>query len=161
MTCKRNPDYWAKDMPSSAASTITTRSASNYFRDENAMFEAFKKGEVDIFSSKTNTGRWATRLRLPGGRPTATSSRRRSRRGLPSGMFGFVLNTRRAVFKDRDVRAGARPACSISNGPTRTCSPAPISAPAAIYDGFRRCPRSGRRRATPRRRCSQPYADSA
>ena len=25
--------------------------------------------------------------------------------GLPSGMYGFVLNTRRDVFKDRDVRA--------------------------------------------------------
>ncbi len=67
------------------------------------MFEAFKKGLVDVFI-EGDTGRWKTGYDFPAAkdgrivRDTFTN-------GLPSGMFGFVMNTRRPVFKSRAVRA--------------------------------------------------------
>ena len=71
---KRNPDYWAKDMPSKRGFDNYDEIRMNYYRDENTMFEAFKKGVVDVFMEE-NTGRWAERLQFPG------RHRRRHRQG--------------------------------------------------------------------------------
>lgn len=99
---KRNPDYWGKDIPSKRGFDNYDEIRMNYFRDENTMFEAFKKGSVDI-QLETDTGRWANGYNFPAvadGRVVKETFRS----GLPSGMYGFVLNTRRDVFKNRDVR---------------------------------------------------------
>jgi peptide/nickel transport system substrate-binding protein len=99
---KRNPDYWGKDIPSKRGLDNYDEIRMNYFRDENTMFEAFKKGAVDIML-ETDTGRWATGYNFPAvsdGRVVKDAFKS----GLPSGMYGFVLNTRRDVFKNRDVR---------------------------------------------------------
>jgi ABC-type oligopeptide transport system substrate-binding subunit len=60
-----------------------------YFRDENAMFEAFKKGLVDVFDRREQR-RWASQYDFPGG------DARRHRQG------------------DTDQDADCRPACSAS-----------------------------------------------
>lgn len=99
---KRNPDYWARDIPSKRGLDNYDEIRMNYYRDENTMFEAFKKGDLDI-QLETDTGRWASGYNFP----AATDGRivkDTFESGLPSGMFGFVLNTRRDVFRDRDVR---------------------------------------------------------
>ena len=99
---KRNPDYWAKDIPSKRGFDNYDEIRMNYYRDENTMFEAFKKGAINI-ELETDTGRWATGYNFP----AATDGRivkDTFKSGLPSGMYGFVLNTRRDVFKNRDVR---------------------------------------------------------
>lgn len=99
---KRNPDYWGKDIPSKRGFDNYDEIRMNYFRDENIMFEAFKKGAVDIML-ETDTGRWANGYNFPAvsdGRVVQETFKS----GLPSGMYGFVLNTRRDVFKNRDVR---------------------------------------------------------
>ena len=99
---KRNPDYWAKDIPSKRGFDNYDEIRINYYRDENTMFEAFKKGALNI-QIETDTGRWATGYNFP----AATDGRIAKdtfKSGLPSGMYGFVLNTRRDVFKNRDVR---------------------------------------------------------
>ena len=99
---KRNPDYWAKDIPSKRGFDNYDEIRMNYYRDENTMFEAFKKGAINI-ELETDTGRWATGYNFP----AATDGRIAKdsfKSGLPSGMYGFVLNTRRDVFKNRDVR---------------------------------------------------------
>ena len=64
------------------------------------MFEAFKKGSSTSIV-ESDTGRWESGYDFPAVDATAASSRKPSSAGLPSGMFGFVLNTRRDVFKDR------------------------------------------------------------
>ena len=79
LTFKRNPDYWAKDMPSKRGFDNYDEIRLNYYRDENTMFEAFKKGLVDVFIEE-NSGRWAGHI-ISRRRPMATSSRRRSRPG--------------------------------------------------------------------------------
>ncbi len=103
LVLKRRPDYWAKDIPSKIGFDNYDEIRINYIRDENTMFEAFKKGVVDVHL-ETDTGRWATGYDFPAatdGRVVKDSFDT----GLPSGMLGFVMNTRRPVFKDRAVRA--------------------------------------------------------
>ncbi len=103
VSLKRRPDYWAKDIPSKVGFDNYDEIRINYIRDENTMFESFKKGNTDI-QIETDTGRWESGYDFP----AATDGRVVKDTfisGLPSGMFGFVLNTRRDVFKDRAVRA--------------------------------------------------------
>lgn len=99
---KRDPDYWAKDLPSKIGFDNFDEIRIRYFRDENAMFEAFKKGLVDV-QIEADPTRWTTQYDFP-----AVNDGRIVRdtfdSGLPSGMLGFVMNTRRPVFQDVDVR---------------------------------------------------------
>ncbi len=100
---KRRPDYWAKDIPSKIGFDNYDEIRINYIRDENTMFESFKKGMVDVYL-ESDTARWATGYDFPAatdGRVVKEAFRSR----LPSGMFSFVMNTRRPVFRDRAVRS--------------------------------------------------------
>ncbi len=102
LTFKRNPDYWAKDLPSKRGLDNYNEIGLTYYRDENAMFEAFKKGLVDVFIEQ-NSGRWAADYDFPavtnGDIVKETFDTR-----MPSGMFGIVMNTRRPVFQDIALR---------------------------------------------------------
>ncbi|WP_457936981.1 extracellular solute-binding protein [Mesorhizobium sp. 10J20-29] len=103
VSLKRRPDYWAKDIPSKIGFDNYDEIRVNYIRDENTMFESFKKGNTDIHV-ESDTGRWESGYDFPAatdGRVVKETFVSR----LPSGMYGFVLNTRRDVFKDRAVRA--------------------------------------------------------
>lgn len=99
---KRRPDYWAQDLPSKRGFDNYDEIRVNYIRDDNTMFEAFKKGDIALHR-ETDTGRWTTGYDFPAvraGRVVKDAFERQ----LPSGMYGFVLNTRRPVFSDRRVR---------------------------------------------------------
>ncbi|MFN3765207.1 MAG: extracellular solute-binding protein [Aliihoeflea sp.] len=102
LVLKRNPDYWAKDHPSKRGMDNYDEIRITYYRDTNTMFEAFKKGLIDI-QLETNAQRWATGYDFP-----AVASgdvvQEEFETGLPSGMQGFVMNTRRPVFQDLAVR---------------------------------------------------------
>jgi peptide/nickel transport system substrate-binding protein len=103
LTFKRNPDYWAKDIPSKRGFDNYDTITLTYFRDENAMFEAFKKGLVDVFIEE-NSGRWASQYDFPAvTRGDIIKEAIKTR--LPSGMLGIVMNTRRPVFQDPKLRA--------------------------------------------------------
>lgn len=102
VTLRRNPDYWARDIPSKRGFDNYDRIRLTYYRDDNAMFEAFKAGLVDILI-ETSSGRWKHEYDF------AAVTRGEVKQDtfptkLASGMFGFVLNTRRPVFADRKVR---------------------------------------------------------
>lgn len=102
LTFKRNPDYWAKDLPSKRGFDNYDEISLTYFRDENAMFEAFKKGLIDIFIDE-NSGRWNGQYNFP----AATRGdvvKETIKTQLPSGMFSIVMNTRRPVFQDQKFR---------------------------------------------------------
>lgn len=102
VTFRRNPDYWARDIPSKRGFDNYDRIRLTYYRDDNAMFEAFKAGLVDIFL-ETSSGRWKHDYDFP-----AVRDGRVLQETLPtkiaSGMFGFVMNTRRPLFADRALR---------------------------------------------------------
>jgi microcin C transport system substrate-binding protein len=102
ITYKRNPDYWAKDLPVNAGRWNFDRIRYEYFRDRTAGMEAFKAGTYDFreeFTSKV----WATEYDFP-----AVRDGRVKKETLPdetpSGTQGFFINTRRDKFKDPRVR---------------------------------------------------------
>jgi peptide/nickel transport system substrate-binding protein len=103
LTFRRNADYWARDIPSKRGFDNYDTITLTYFRDENAMFEAFKKGLVDVFLEE-NSGRWSSQYDFPAvTRGDIVKETIRTR--LPSGMLGIVMNTRRPVFADVKLRA--------------------------------------------------------
>jgi peptide/nickel transport system substrate-binding protein len=102
LTFKRNPDYWAKDIPSKRGFDNYDQITLTYYRDENALFEGLKKGLIDVFVEQ-NSGRWNSQYNFPAVE-RGDIVRETLKTQLPSGMFGIVMNTRKPVFKDRAVR---------------------------------------------------------
>ncbi|WP_425418440.1 extracellular solute-binding protein [Oricola indica] len=102
ITYKRNPDYWAKDIPSKRGFDNYDSVTVEYFRDQTALFEAFKKGVFDIYP-ESDPVKWETAYDFPAvedGRIKKASfvSNR------PESMLGFFFNTRRDQFADPKVR---------------------------------------------------------
>lgn len=99
---RRNPDYWAKDLPVNKGRWNFDQIRYEYFRDRTAGMEAFKAGTYDFreeFTSKV----WATEYDFP-----AIRDGRVKKEVLPdetpSGTQGFFINTRRDKFSDPRVR---------------------------------------------------------
>jgi microcin C transport system substrate-binding protein len=102
ITYRRNPDYWAKDLPVNRGRFNFDKIRFEYFRDRTAGMEAFKAGAYDFreeFTSKV----WATEYDFK-----AIRDGRVKKEVLPddtpSGTQGFFLNTRRDQLKDPRVR---------------------------------------------------------
>ena len=102
ITYRRDPDYWAKDLPVNKGRWNFDKIRYEYFRDRTAGMEAFKAGMYDLreeFTSKV----WATEYDFP-----AIRDGRVKKEILPdetpSGTQGFFINTRRDKFKDPRVR---------------------------------------------------------
>ena len=73
-----------------------------YFRDENSAFEAFKAGLIDLWR-ETDPKRWQTGYDFPAARD-GRIIKKEIKTGIPSGLRGFVFNTRKKSFKDIQVR---------------------------------------------------------
>ena len=62
---RRNPDYWGRDLPIKRGFDNFDELRFEYFRDENTLFEAFKKGLIDVMRNVTpHVGRRAMISRL-------------------------------------------------------------------------------------------------
>jgi microcin C transport system substrate-binding protein len=100
---ERVKDYWAADLGVNAGRNNFDRRKYIYFRDENAAWEAFKKGGYDDVRVENRAQRWATGYDFP-----AFKAGDVVRREYPvmasKPMQCFVMNTRRAQFQDRRVR---------------------------------------------------------
>ena len=102
ITYKRNPDYWAKDLPVSRGLYNPDEIRFDYYRDGNALFEAFKGGLYDV-RAEDNPTRWVTGYDFPAvrdGRVVKDPVPVRT----PKGMNAFVFNTRKPLFADVRVR---------------------------------------------------------
>ncbi len=102
VTFKRNPNYWARELPINRGLWNFDTIRFDYYRDGNTHFEAFKKGLYDI-RVETDPGRWQTAYEFPALRE-ARVVKEGIPYGLPKGMQGLVFNTRRQVFSDIRVR---------------------------------------------------------
>ena len=99
---KRRPDYWAADLPSRRGFNNYDEIRLNYFRDDNALFESFKSGLIDIHV-EADSSRWAKDYGFPAvadGKVVKDTFRS----GVPSGMLGFVFNSRKPLLADRELR---------------------------------------------------------
>ncbi len=102
LTLVRNPDYWGRDLPFMAGKANFDEIRFDYYGDGDVVFEAFKAGEADVFR-EGNPVKWEEQYDFP-----------RARAGeivksviphqRPTGIKGFVMNTRRPVFADWRVR---------------------------------------------------------
>lgn len=102
VTYRRNPDYWGADHPLNRGRYNADEVKIVFFRDETAMFEAFKTGEIDLYM-ESDAGRWARGYDFPAARD-GTVERFEIPTGTPRGMYAFVMNSRRPPFDDRRVR---------------------------------------------------------
>jgi microcin C transport system substrate-binding protein len=99
---RRNPHYWAKDLPVNRGRWNFDKIRFEYFRDRTAGMEAFKAGTYDFreeFTSKV----WATEYDFPAIR-AGKVKKEVLPDDTPSGTQGFFLNTRRDQLKDPRVR---------------------------------------------------------
>ncbi|MBP7000895.1 MAG: ABC transporter substrate-binding protein [Amaricoccus sp.] len=98
----RNPDYWGKDLPLNRGVNNLDRVRYEYFVDGGVLFQAFTAGELSLYR-ELDPQRWATGYNFP----AVTSGqivKSEIPHGRPSGMEGFVFNTRRPIFQDWRVR---------------------------------------------------------
>ncbi len=103
VTLKRNPDYWGDGVvPYMNGQANLDEIRMEFFTDGTAMFEAFKAGILNT-NRETNAQKWDTSYDFPamqsGEMVKSTIPHKR-----PSGMRGFVMNTRLPKFQDWRVR---------------------------------------------------------
>ena len=99
---RRDPRYWAADLPVRKGMYNFDRVTYKYFKDETARLEGFKAGEFD-WIAENSAKNWA---RGHVGRRYASGEiiKREFKHSNAAGMQGFVLNTRRKLFADVRVR---------------------------------------------------------
>ena len=102
ITFQKDPHFWGRKKAIYQGLYHPDTLRYDYYRDANALFEAFKGGLVDV-RIEDNPTRWATGYDFP-----AIQDGRIVREAIPigisKGMNAFVFNTRKNVFKDRRVR---------------------------------------------------------
>ncbi|MCM2561181.1 extracellular solute-binding protein [Lutimaribacter sp. EGI FJ00015] len=99
---RRNPDYWGADLPIRRGTANLDEIRIEFFGDENVMFEAFKAGVLNFYR-EPNADRWATQYDFRAVR-SGEIVKSEIRHQRPSGMTGFVMNTRRPQLADWRVR---------------------------------------------------------
>jgi len=102
LTLKRRRDFWAEDHPLTRGLFNPDEIRYDFYRDANALFEAFKAGLYDIRIEPDPT-RWMTGYDVPAVRD-GRIEREALRFQSPKGMTGLVFNTRRPIFADIKVR---------------------------------------------------------
>lgn len=102
VSLKRNPDYWGKDLPFRRGTGNLDEIRMEFFGDANAMFEAFKAG-ILTSNRETSVTKWENSYDFPAVRSgDVVKSVIPHKR--PSGIAGFVMNTRNPIFDDWRVR---------------------------------------------------------
>ena len=99
---QRDPNYWAADIPFKRGTGNLDEIRLEFFGDETAAFEAFKVGEVNTHR-EFNVAKWDSQFDFP----LCTSGdvvKSILPHERPSGMTGFVMNSRKASFADWRVR---------------------------------------------------------
>jgi microcin C transport system substrate-binding protein len=102
MVFQRNRDWWARDLPTGRGTNNFDTVRVDYYRDLTVALEAFKAGQVDVRSENT-AQRWATAYDFPAVQ-RGLVIKRDFRHHLPTGLQGWAMNTRRAVFASPLVR---------------------------------------------------------
>lgn len=100
---ERVPDYWGRNLPVKLGRENFNELRFTYFRDNNAEWEAFKKGGIEDIRLERRSQYWAIGYDFPAfvdGKVKKQAFPTTS----PQPMQGFALNLRRDQFKDRRVR---------------------------------------------------------
>ncbi|MBZ8119380.1 extracellular solute-binding protein [Roseovarius sp. LXJ103] len=99
---RRNPDYWGNDLPLRRGTANFDEIRIEFYGDDSVLKEAFKAGEVS-YIREFNAERWAELGNFPGvARGEIILSEIPHEK--PTGITGFVMNTRNAALSDWRVR---------------------------------------------------------
>jgi len=95
---EKDPNYWGRDLPANRGFDNFDEVQYDIYRDTTVAAEAFKAGAYDI-RIENEAKKWVSAY---DGLPHVI--KKEVHHGLPSGMQGFVFNTRRPLFQDPKVR---------------------------------------------------------
>lgn len=102
ITFERNPAYWGRGLPINRGVNNFDRIRYEYYVDAGVLFQAFTAGALSVYR-EVNPDRWRSAYNFP----AVTSGaivKAEIPHGRPSGMEGFVFNTRRPIFQNWRVR---------------------------------------------------------
>ena len=99
---RRNSDYWGTDIPFRRGTMNLDELRIEFYGDGSVLFEAFKAGELSAVR-EFNADKWDTQYNFPAVQ-RGDVIKTEIPHGKPSGMTGFVMNTRKAPFDDWRVR---------------------------------------------------------
>lgn len=102
ITYKKRNDWWGKSIPSHRGRMNFDSIRFTYYKDMNAMFQAFKVGDCHIRLEST-ARLWATAYDFPAVKDGKVK-KDEIKHHMSSGTYGAFFNTRRDIFKNRDVR---------------------------------------------------------
>ncbi|MFK5980973.1 MAG: extracellular solute-binding protein [Rhizobiaceae bacterium] len=99
---QRDPDYWAKNLPIKRGQDNYDEITVEYFRSASSLFEAFKKGVVNVLP-EGDPAHWERAFNFPAvkdGRVIKDAFKT----GRPAPMVAFFYNTRLKKFSDLNIR---------------------------------------------------------
>ena len=99
---RRDPNYWGKDLAVNKGQHNFDKIRYDIYRDTTVAVEALKSGAYDI-RIENEAKKWATAYGTEDSKKEQLI-KKAFHHGLPSGMQGFVFNTRRPIFSDVRVR---------------------------------------------------------
>jgi peptide/nickel transport system substrate-binding protein len=102
ITYRKNPDWWGAALPFNRGQHNLDEVRYDYFGDGGVVFEAFKAGTLTSYR-EANPAAWASNYAFPAVQSgdIVLSEIPHQR---PSGIEGFVMNTRKPLFQDWRVR---------------------------------------------------------
>ena len=102
ITLTKNPNYWGKNLNVNFGRYNFEKIHTDFYRDETVALEAFKSGAYD-FKQENSSKNWATAYDF-GAVKEGKVLVEEIKYYRPSGMQGFAFNTRKNIFKNRNVR---------------------------------------------------------
>ncbi len=99
---KRNPAYWGRELGFNKGRHNLDFIQYDYYADGSVIFEAFKAGALSTYR-EGNAAKWQGEYDFPDA-VAGKVIKAEIPHQRPSGMRGFVMNTRRELFKDWRVR---------------------------------------------------------
>lgn len=102
ITYKRNPQYWAKDLPINRGRYNFDQIKYVYYRSLDIAFEGFKSGQY-TFQEERKSRNWVTEYDFPAVK-SGIVAKYTSQTKVPVTTQSFVFNTRKAPFNDLQFR---------------------------------------------------------
>ena len=99
---ERNPNYWAKSIPTRVGMYNFDTIMFKYYKDMTVALEAFKSGEYD-FIYENHSKRWARDYNGPNF-DNQTIIKKELKHMNNAGIQGFIFNTRKRIFQNKDIR---------------------------------------------------------